>query len=85
MFTLNRTEEGNGLVEEEEEEEELEEDKVSLKSSYSAKHRSTRRGLFHRVAALSIDSMFVMVTVVARWNINYYLLTYYYYLINFTV
>uniref|UniRef100_A0A3P8VH75 Diacylglycerol kinase n=1 Tax=Cynoglossus semilaevis TaxID=244447 RepID=A0A3P8VH75_CYNSE len=43
MFTLNRTEEGNGLVEEEEEEEELEEDKVSLKSSYSAKHRSTRR------------------------------------------
>ncbi|KAI3353996.1 hypothetical protein L3Q82_018552 [Scortum barcoo] len=41
LFSLSRAEE-EGLVEEEEEEE-VEEDKMSLQSSYSAKHRNTRR------------------------------------------
>ncbi len=43
LFSLSRAEEEEGLVEEEEEEE-VEEDKMSLQSSYSAKHRNTRRG-----------------------------------------
>uniref|UniRef100_UPI0037E7DED4 diacylglycerol kinase delta isoform X2 n=1 Tax=Semicossyphus pulcher TaxID=241346 RepID=UPI0037E7DED4 len=42
LFSLSRAEEEEGLVEEEEEEE-VEEDKMSLQSSYSAKHRNTRR------------------------------------------
>ncbi|XP_044057493.1 diacylglycerol kinase delta-like isoform X2 [Siniperca chuatsi] len=42
LFSLSRAEEEEGLVEEEEEED-AEEDKVSLQSSYSAKHRNTRR------------------------------------------
>lgn len=42
LFSLSRGEEEEGLVEEEEEEEE--DDKVSLQSSYSVKHRNTRRG-----------------------------------------
>lgn len=42
LFPLNREDE-EGLVEEEEEEE-TEEDKMSLQSSYSVKHRNTRRG-----------------------------------------
>ncbi|XP_026176158.1 diacylglycerol kinase delta isoform X2 [Mastacembelus armatus] len=42
VFTLSRAEEDEGLVEEEEEEK-VEEDKMSLQSSYSAKHRNTRR------------------------------------------
>ncbi|XP_035477737.2 diacylglycerol kinase delta isoform X1 [Scophthalmus maximus] len=43
LFSLSRAEEEEGLVEEEEEEEELEEDKTSLQSSYSVKHRNTSR------------------------------------------
>lgn len=42
LYPLNREDE-EGLVEEEEEEE-TEEDKMSLQSSYSVKHRNTRRG-----------------------------------------
>lgn len=42
LFSLSRDEEEEGLAEEEYEE--LEEDKVSLQSSYSIKNRSTRRG-----------------------------------------
>lgn len=42
VFSLSRAEE-EGLVEEEEEEDK-EEDKMSLQSSYSSKHRNTRRG-----------------------------------------
>ncbi|XP_029372869.1 diacylglycerol kinase delta-like isoform X2 [Echeneis naucrates] len=42
VFSLSRAEEEDGLVEEEEEED-LEEDKMSLHSSYSAKHRNACR------------------------------------------
>lgn len=42
LFSLSRDEEEEGLVEEDEEE--VEEDKMSLRSSYSVKHRNTRRG-----------------------------------------
>ncbi|XP_069390872.1 diacylglycerol kinase delta isoform X2 [Paralichthys olivaceus] len=42
VFSLSRAEEDEGLVEEEEEEE-LEEDKMSLRSSYSIKQHNTRR------------------------------------------
>lgn len=42
LFSLSRGEEEEGLVEEEDEEEE--DDKMSLQSSYSVKHRNTRRG-----------------------------------------
>ncbi|XP_074506108.1 diacylglycerol kinase delta isoform X2 [Sebastes fasciatus] len=42
LFSLSRPEEDEGLVEEEEEEE-VEEDKMSLQSSYSTKHRNSRR------------------------------------------
>uniref|UniRef100_A0A665UVC7 Diacylglycerol kinase n=1 Tax=Echeneis naucrates TaxID=173247 RepID=A0A665UVC7_ECHNA len=44
VFSLSRAEEEDGLVEEEEEED-LEEDKMSLHSSYSAKHRNSKRKL----------------------------------------
>uniref|UniRef100_A0A7N6C0Q0 Diacylglycerol kinase n=1 Tax=Anabas testudineus TaxID=64144 RepID=A0A7N6C0Q0_ANATE len=43
VFSLGRAEEDGGLVEEDEEDE-VEEDKMSLQSSYSTKHRSIRRG-----------------------------------------
>lgn len=48
VFSLSRAEEDEGLVEEDEEEE-LEEDKMSLHSSYSGKHRNTRRGEQHGI------------------------------------
>ncbi|TKS80512.1 Diacylglycerol kinase delta [Collichthys lucidus] len=42
LFSLSRTEEDEGLVEEDEEDE-VDEDKMSLQSTYSTKHRNTRR------------------------------------------
>ncbi|XP_058489017.1 diacylglycerol kinase delta-like isoform X2 [Solea solea] len=63
VFALTRAEEDNGLVEEEEEEE-LEDDKTSLQS-YTAKHRSTRRGL-----RASLSNSLSSSSVISRLLVN---------------
>lgn len=52
VFSLGHAHE-DGLVEEEEDDELLDEDKMSLQSSYSSKHRSARRGQWTAVDAVA--------------------------------
>lgn len=61
VFSLRRAEEDEGLVEEEEEDE-VEEDKMSLQSSYSTKQRHARRGHYrwYRPIRIHVESVAVV-------------------------